>query len=140
MGIAHRDVKPGNVLFSKGVPFLIDFGFSADVPKRGFRNMCGTTQYMCPKSYKKGVFTKESDVFSAGSTILFWATGQEPMAGETLPTMKLLLKKGKTPSTKDVKCPHIKRVIEKCWEGVPATAVLAEINGIIHQRFPRYFK
>ena len=49
--ICHRDIKLENVLLNdKGIPKLIDFGFSTCIPNNmKYKMFCGTPSYMSPE-------------------------------------------------------------------------------------------
>lgn len=69
--IAHRDVKPGNILIvSREPPYckLGDFGFSKEVDR--MKTICGTYCYVAPEVLKKEKQTPAVDIWSLGVIIL----------------------------------------------------------------------
>eukprot|EP00268_Persea_americana_P010984 TRINITY_DN14529_c0_g1_i7.p1 TRINITY_DN14529_c0_g1~~TRINITY_DN14529_c0_g1_i7.p1 ORF type:complete len:590 (-),score=113.63 TRINITY_DN14529_c0_g1_i7:1511-3280(-) len=97
LGIAHRDVKPANILLDKNLePYLADFGLavykkdiklasvenwrSSGKPTGGFhkKNMVGTLIYMAPEILRKDIHTEKSDVYSFAVSINELLSGVVP--------------------------------------------------------------
>lgn len=81
-GIAHRDIKSGNLIYNGRVLTLIDFGMSRRVSDRkGFVEIEGTALYMSPELLKKKG-TEMVDLWAAGVIMYVLYAGVFPFTGE----------------------------------------------------------
>ena len=88
-GIVHRDIKVENVLISKGVAKLTDFGLSIFVeklPKNPHVTMhpIGTPLYQAPEILDSGRFGYQSDVWALGVVVYQMVTGKVPFDADKL--------------------------------------------------------
>ncbi|XP_031107310.1 phosphoenolpyruvate carboxylase kinase 2-like [Ipomoea triloba] len=86
-GIAHRDVKPDNVLFdSEGNLKLADFGSAewfGGYEDRMMNGVVGTPYYVAPEVLMGRDYNEKVDVWSAGVILYIMLAGAPPFFGET---------------------------------------------------------
>jgi hypothetical protein len=69
-GLAHRDVKPANIIFVEGAPKLADIGLVAGAETT--RSFVGTEGFVPPE----GAGTPRADLYSLGKVLYEMVTGQ----------------------------------------------------------------
>lgn len=78
-GVVHRDIKPGNVMFDDGTPYIVDFGIArllnaASITKE--QQVFGTPMYMPPEQWRDEELTPETDQYALAAVIYAMITGQ----------------------------------------------------------------
>ncbi|XP_052179880.1 phosphoenolpyruvate carboxylase kinase 1 [Diospyros lotus] len=88
VGVAHRDIKPDNILFDSGGKLkLADFGsaewFFCAGERRPMRGIVGTPYYVAPEVLAGRDYSEKVDVWSAGVILYILLAGVPPFYGET---------------------------------------------------------
>jgi serine/threonine-protein kinase len=86
-GIAHRDVKPENVLLGDNYSIKVaDFGLArllSDASHTKSGMLIGTAAYLAPEQVAGGRTDFRSDVYAAGIMLFELLTGRQPYTGDT---------------------------------------------------------
>ncbi len=100
-GMAHRDVKPSNILItSDGDPMLTDFGIAKILESQEGATLTGTgvgigtPEYMAPEQWT-GQAGPSSDIYSLGVVFYEMLTGRKPYSADT--PAAVLLKQASDP-------------------------------------------
>jgi hypothetical protein len=93
--VAHRDLKPGNVLLgSNGTVVLTDFGFAKLVSDNSMSvsisgGIVGTPAYIAPEVWEGKTVDKRADIYALGCILYEMATSQALFQGDSPPAIML---------------------------------------------------
>jgi len=118
-GIVHRDVKPENILLSRGHAVVADFGIARAVDTAGGTKLTatgmaiGTPSYMSPEQSLGQAVDARTDIYALGCVLYEMLVGEPPYTGPT--TQAIIARRLSEP------LPSL-RVVR---DGVPAAVELA---------------
>ncbi len=86
VGLIHRDVKPGNILFADAhTSKIVDFGLAllAAEAAEAAGEVWGTPYYVAPEKLRHEPEDFRSDIYSLGGTIFHAIAGEPPLEADT---------------------------------------------------------
>jgi serine/threonine protein kinase/WD40 repeat protein len=118
-GLIHRDLKPGNVMLTKGGAKLMDFGLAKGLeasspsdltstptltsPLTAAGMILGTFQYMAPEQLEGKPADARSDIFAFGTMLHEMATGMRAFQGETQAALIASILKEEPPAVSETR-------------------------------------
>ena len=130
-GVIHRDIKPGNVLISRGKPLISDFGIALlAVGASGSNRLTetglslGTPYYMSPEQATGDQAVGAStDTYALGSVLYEMLVGDPPFAGSTAQAVLGKIIAGKSVSAMEERPsvpPNVDAAVRCALEKLPA--------------------
>ena len=129
-GVIHRDVKPANILLSRGKPLLMDFGIALAVSAAGGGRLTetglslGTPYYMSPEQASADRDpTTASDVYALGCVLYEMLVGEPPHTGASAQAVlaKILTEEATAPAASRATIPaNVDAAVRRALEKLPA--------------------
>ena len=107
-GIAHRDIKPQNILIDHRIcPFIMDFGLSVykdSIPPEENGEIVGTPSCMSPERLNSQgkLFGELDDLYAVGATAFYALTGKMPFTGDYMEIISKVIHVTESPNPQDI--------------------------------------
>jgi Tol biopolymer transport system component len=138
-GMVHRDLKPGNVMLTRGGAKLLDFGLAKMNESAGLSDtdvtqlaphrpitvqgtILGTLQYMSPEQLEGKEADARSDIFSFGAMLYEMITGRKTFAGDSQASLIVAVMTNAPPPVSTLQpmaSPALDRLVRTCLAKSP---------------------
>jgi serine/threonine protein kinase len=126
-GIAHRDVKPGNIMLTRDGPKVLDFGLAKSMAKTGSSEetqlqlsmegtVLGTPQYMAPEVIEGNEGGTRADIWAFGAVLYEMVTARKPFDGKSQSSLMGTILAADPPplNMKPVTPAWLERLVRRC--------------------------
>jgi len=138
-GMVHRDLKPGNVMLTRGGAKLLDFGLAKMNAAAGLSDtdvtqlaphrpitvqgtILGTLQYMSPEQLEGKEADARSDIFSFGAMLYEMITGRKGFSGDSQASLIVAVMSVNPPPVSTIQptvSPLLDRLVRRCLAKSP---------------------
>jgi serine/threonine-protein kinase len=129
-GVVHRDIKPGNILLSRGQPLVADFGIALAVGTAGGSRLTetglsvGTPFYMSPEQATGDqTIGPASDIYALAAVLYEMLVGEPPYVGNTAQAVLGKIIQGEPVSATTIRKSipaNVDAALQKALEKLPA--------------------
>ena len=137
-GVLHRDMKPSNILLTKGhIVKLADFGIARVMNSKAqlAKTVVGTPYYLSPEICEDRPYGTASDMWSLGCVLYELCALRRPFEGSSFPSLVVRILSGKYPPIPAMYSSDLRGVIDALLQKNPRDrASLSEILSLEYVR------
>ena len=130
--IAHRDLKPQNIMLVDGVPKVADWGLSKVMTESKTTTIAGgfTAYYAAPEQIGNKPEDQRTDIWQIGVILYELVTGRLPFTGEIIVEIEMAIatKTPERPGAANPGAEPLDEIILKCLEKDPAQRYQSAID------------